>query len=170
MGSLSSSTVTFTCQPAKIYNIFLLRCFLSPKNCCVIQIYFWVILWNIVYLGHILIVFLSCPHKYQEIGHKECAHEADNHRILSKSPKQLGSAWGVDKIGSDKERAPKEGEVVAEALGDWMCGPNTNLGRQQHLLSLKFGQHVTHDRITEYLPCIRNCSNPILTHPKMYMQ
>lgn len=71
-----------------------------------------------LHLSGVFDVFPSCPHNHQEVSHKECAHKAHNHGILGKGRKQLSGARRVDKVGSDKEGAPEEGEVVAEALGD----------------------------------------------------
>lgn len=85
------------------------------------------------YLGHVLNIFSSCPNKHQEIADKEGSHEADHHGILREGPKQLSGPRRVDEVGSDEERAPKEGEVVAEALGDQMSGLNAHLDRKVHI-------------------------------------
>jgi len=63
-------------------------------------------------------VFPSRPHNHQEIGHDDGPYKADHHGVFTESRKQLSGAWRVDEVGSDEERAPEEGEVVAETLGD----------------------------------------------------
>lgn len=69
------------------------------------------------HLGLILNILPPRPDQHQEVGHAEAAHSGHNHRVVRKGGKELSSLADVHGIGHHQERAPKEGEVVAKAVG-----------------------------------------------------
>ena len=83
------------------------------------------------HLGLILSIRPPRPDQHQEVGHAEAAHGGHNHRVVRKGGKELSSLADVHGVGHHQERAPKEGEVVAEAVGLQEGGPRPHLQPQR---------------------------------------
>lgn len=83
------------------------------------------------HLGLILSILPPRPDQHQKVGHAEAAHGGHNHRVVLKGGKELSSLADIHSVGHHQERAPKEGEVVAEAVGLREGGPRPHLQPQR---------------------------------------
>lgn len=82
-------------------------------------------------LGCVLNVLPACPYHHYKVGQENSTNEAHHHWIVDKGGKKLSSLTHIHHIGHDKEGAPKECEMGAQALCNQGRSQGANLSRQR---------------------------------------
>lgn len=139
---------------------------------CVILLYFWIILWCWRYavlwlcLGCLFFVPTQPPRNRPQRVPPRSRQPQD-----SQQKSQIAQQCVTGRQGWEWQRKSSRRSWGGCRGTGWLNVWSEHQPWKATTFTLKFGQHVTHDRITEllYLPCIRICSNPTLIHPKIYM-